>query len=49
MNEITNCIICNKTVQFENSNDTFEEYDVDEQGNKYCSKCYDKEVNCVND
>jgi len=43
MNIIHNCFICNKKVQFENSDDTYEEYEVDEEGNKYCSFCYGEE------
>jgi hypothetical protein len=38
--QVYNCVACDKKVQFENSDDTFEEYEVDEEGNKYCSSCY---------
>ena len=48
MNIIYNCFICNKKVQFENSDDTYEEYEVDEEGNKYCSFCYGEENNEYN-
>tara|TARA_R100001594_G_C3907608_1_gene232482 strand:- start:72 stop:209 length:138 start_codon:yes stop_codon:yes gene_type:complete len=44
MGKIYSCIVCEKKIQFENSDNTFEEYEVDEEGNKYCSLCYDKEV-----
>ncbi len=39
-NEITNCFKCLKPIQFENSDDTIEEYEIDQKGNKYCSKCF---------
>ena len=31
MNITYNCFVCNKKVQFENSDDTYEEYEVDEE------------------
>ena len=37
---IFNCFNCGKKVQFENSDNTYEEYEVDENGNKYCWYCY---------
>ena len=40
--DIFNFIKCFKLVQFENSDDTIEEYEVDNQGNKYCSKCFNE-------
>lgn len=40
LNELYNCAVCDKIVQFENKDNSFPEYEVDENGNKYCYKCY---------
>jgi|21_taG_2_1085346.scaffolds.fasta_scaffold185537_2 hypothetical protein len=38
--KLYNCVVCDKTVQFENEDNSFPEYEVDEKGHKYCYKCY---------
>ena len=40
LNELYNCAVCDKIVQFENKDNSFPEYEVDENGNKYCYKYY---------
>jgi len=42
MNKIYNCFICNKKVRFENDDNTIEEYTLNDEGIKYCSKCFER-------
>tara|TARA_R100000278_G_C5363903_1_gene126410 strand:+ start:341 stop:493 length:153 start_codon:yes stop_codon:yes gene_type:complete len=38
--KLTKCLNCNKSLVFENINGKFEEYEVDESGNKRCFDCH---------